>query len=113
MSFVHPSSLEEAVQDKSLIRTGAFVADQWVQGDKTFSVFDPEIGNPIAQIADVGHDDILKAIAYAKAGFDSFRKTSEYAREKLLHDWASLIRKPWRESRQDTDHGEWQDPCRR
>ncbi|KAM5341279.1 hypothetical protein ACJ41O_015388 [Fusarium nematophilum] len=77
MSFVHPSSLEEAVQDKSLIRTGAFVADQWVQGDKTFSVFDPEIGNPIAQIADVGHDDILKAIAYAKAGFDSFRKTSE------------------------------------
>lgn len=92
MSFAHPSSLEEALQDKSLIRTGAFVGNEWIKGDKTFAVVDPATGKPIAQVADVEHDDILKAIAHAQAGFEKFRLTSEYERAKLLRDLASLVR---------------------
>lgn len=92
-SFTHHSTVEQAVQDKSLIRTHAFIGSAWIQTQKKFPVTDPATGKAIAHVADVGRDQILTAIAYADAEFQKFRKTSEYERAALLRNWATMVRR--------------------
>ncbi|HEY6451460.1 MAG TPA: aldehyde dehydrogenase family protein [Steroidobacteraceae bacterium] len=68
---------------------------QWVQArsDRTIAVFDPATGAEIARVADAGTEDVNRAVAAARAAFDSgpWPDTTPAAREGLLWKLADLI----------------------
>ena len=68
---------------------------EWVEpkGDKTIAVFDPATGRVVAHVADAGRDDVNRAVAAARAAFDSgpWHDMSPGAREALLWKLSDLI----------------------
>ena len=91
--FQHPSTVTEAISDKSLFVESAFIAGEWVHGSSTFPVYDPATDKIIANVANLDTSAFKTAISHAEEAFASFKDTGEHYRSKLLHRWAALIRK--------------------
>jgi succinate-semialdehyde dehydrogenase/glutarate-semialdehyde dehydrogenase len=66
----------------------------WRAAEKgaTIPVLDPASGEPIATVARATHGDLDAALAAAERGFAVWRKTSAYARAKLMRKAADLFR---------------------
>jgi phenylacetaldehyde dehydrogenase len=68
---------------------------EWVdaQSDKTIAVFDPATGREIGRVADAGPEDVNRAVAAARAAFESgpWPEMSPAAREALLWKLSDLI----------------------
>jgi succinate-semialdehyde dehydrogenase / glutarate-semialdehyde dehydrogenase len=89
----HPSNLDAALKDTSLIREQAFIGGKWVSGSSTYPVYDPATNGIIANVTNLGASDFTTAIGHAQTSFKDFKNTSETDRAKMLHAWAALIRK--------------------
>jgi len=68
---------------------------EWVdaRSDKTIAVFDPATGQEIARVADAGPEDVNRAVAAARAAFESgpWPEMSPAGREALLWKLSDLI----------------------
>jgi phenylacetaldehyde dehydrogenase len=68
---------------------------EWVEArsDKTIAVYDPATGQEIGRVADAGQDDVNRAVAAARAAFESgaWASTSPAAREAMLWKLSELI----------------------
>lgn len=71
--------------------TQAFVDGRWITTASTFDVASPATGQYLAAVADCGADEARRAADASVAAFDSWRRTTAYARAALLSRWADLI----------------------
>ena len=106
-----------------------FIDGEWLSaaGCETQKVVNPATGNEIGRLPHATRDDLDRALAAAKRGFETWRKVSAYDRARILHRAADLIRertehiamqmtleqgKPLAESRAEVavaaDHFDWQ-----
>lgn len=81
--------------DSSLWQTQAFINGEWCAADsrKTFAVTNPATGEVIAQVADLGVDEVRRAIeAAAQAQILWAQKTAK-ERSQFLRRWFELVLK--------------------
>jgi phenylacetaldehyde dehydrogenase len=100
-SFMSAQPIASQPAPSSVIR--AFLArkprllinGQWVdaRSDKTIAVFDPATGQEIGRVADAGPEDVNRAVAAARAAFESgpWPDMTPAGREGLLWKLAELI----------------------
>jgi phenylacetaldehyde dehydrogenase len=71
------------------------INSEWVdaRSDKTIAVFDPATGQEIGRVADAGTEDVNRAVAAARAAFESgpWPEMSPAGREALLWKLSDLI----------------------
>ncbi|KAJ1884619.1 hypothetical protein LPJ66_010527 [Kickxella alabastrina] len=88
-------SLDELakINDKSLIQSQAYVDGRWVSASsgKTFDVTDPGTMQKIGSVADMGADDVRRAIDAASRAFESWKNTTAKERSLILRRWFDLI----------------------
>ncbi len=71
----------------------AFIDGQWLDADDggVFEVTNPSTGTVIAQVADCGVAETLRAIAAAKAAQAGWAKTTAQERSTILRRWRDLM----------------------
>src|SRR5688500_13808653 len=80
---------------KSLIHTQSYIDGKWVKAGsgKTFKVNDPSTGKTIAQVTDVGIDELRMAIDAANNAWATYKEFTPKKRSTLLRNWFNLIKK--------------------
>ena len=79
------------LKDPSLLKTDAFINNQWIQGGSTFEVTDPATGRKLAEVANLGPQDAEAAIAAANAAWPAWRSKTAKERSILLRKWFDLL----------------------
>jgi len=79
------------LNDPSLLKTSAFINNQWIQGSSTFEVTDPATGLKLADVANLGAKDAEAAIAAANAAWPTWRSKTAKERSILLRKWFDLL----------------------
>ncbi|SGY15046.1 BQ5605_C013g07223 [Microbotryum silenes-dioicae] len=74
------------LKDTGLWITSGLINGEWTSGTatKTFSVINPGTGKEIGTLPDMGFEDTKQAIDRAYEAFQTWGKTSEYERSKIL-----------------------------
>jgi succinate-semialdehyde dehydrogenase/glutarate-semialdehyde dehydrogenase len=82
-----------ALRDATLSPRHAFIAGAWVGADDgaTFPVTNPADGSVLADVADCGAVEVLRAITAAHAAFPAWRDRTARDRAQLLRRWFELI----------------------
>jgi succinate-semialdehyde dehydrogenase/glutarate-semialdehyde dehydrogenase len=80
------------LSDPSLLEQRAFLAGRWVEGDKTFPVVNPATGEMIANVADLGANDVAAAIDAAYAAQKAWAARTAKDRCAILLRWEALMR---------------------
>ncbi|RBP79127.1 NAD-dependent succinate-semialdehyde dehydrogenase [Marinomonas rhizomae] len=85
--------LEQKLNDPSLLKQAGFINGQWVNAKdgKTFEVFNPAVGEVIANVADLGTKETLQAIEAAQVAFDDWKVVPAKQRSSLLRRWFELV----------------------
>lgn len=85
--------LEQKLNDPSLLKQAGFINGQWVNAKdgKTFEVFNPAVGEVIANVADLGAKETLHAIEAAQVAFDDWKVMPAKQRSSLLRRWFELV----------------------
>ncbi|KDE07397.1 hypothetical protein MVLG_02264 [Microbotryum lychnidis-dioicae p1A1 Lamole] len=80
------SSDAPKLKDTGLWITSGLINGEWTSGTatKTFSVINPGTGKEIGTLPDMGLEDTKQAIDRAYEAFQTWGKTSEYERSKIL-----------------------------
>ena len=80
---------------KSLIHTQSYIDGKWVKSasGKTFKVNDPSTGKTIAQVTDMGVEELRMAIDAANNAWITYREFTPKKRSTLLRNWFNLIKK--------------------
>lgn len=73
------------------LRTDAFLAGDWIKGDRRFPVKNPATGAVIAEVADMGAPDAQAAVAAAKDAFPAWSGALAKERSAVLRRWFDLI----------------------
>lgn len=75
------------------LKTLGFVNGQWVpsRSGRTFAVTNPATGETIAQVANMGAEDVTQAIAAAHAALPAWRASTSKDRSIRLKKWNDLI----------------------
>ena len=71
--------------------TAGYVGGQWVDAAKTFPVFNPATGVKLADVADLGSADTLKAIDAAEAALPAWSAKTAKERAAILKRWYELM----------------------
>ena len=79
------------IEDKSLLKTEAYIDGKWVSKESTFAVSNPFDGTLIAQISDCNQEDTEKAIEAAHKAFKVWNGFTANKRSKILQAWNTLI----------------------
>ena len=79
------------LKDPSLLKTDAFINNQWVKGQSTFEVSDPATGLKLADVAKLGAAEAEQAIAAANAAWPAWRSKTAKERSILLRKWFDLL----------------------
>jgi succinate-semialdehyde dehydrogenase/glutarate-semialdehyde dehydrogenase len=81
------------MNDNNLIRTQSYVNGEWVNAvsGKTFVVTNPATGELIANVPDMGREDVRKVIDAANNAWPAYRALTAKERSALLKKWYSLI----------------------
>ena len=79
------------LKDPSLLKTDAFINNQWVKGQSTFEVSDPATGLKLADVAKLGAAEAEQAIAAANAAWPAWRGKTAKERSILLRKWFDLL----------------------
>ena len=79
------------LKDPSLLKTDAFINNQWVKGSSTFEVSDPATGLKLADVANLGAADAEAAIAAANAAWPAWKNKTAKERSILLRKWFDLL----------------------
>ncbi|MDQ2094094.1 NAD-dependent succinate-semialdehyde dehydrogenase [Rhodalgimonas zhirmunskyi] len=87
------TDLKSLLKDPTLLRTQAYVAGQWVDGEggKTFDVTNPARGDVIAQVADLSRAQVAEAIAKAEAAQKDWATWTGKERANVLRKWFDLM----------------------
>ena len=80
---------------KSLIHTQSYIDGKWVKSasGKTFKVNDPSTGKTIAQVTDMGVEELRTAIDAANDAWITYKEFTPKKRSILLRNWFNLIKK--------------------
>jgi succinate-semialdehyde dehydrogenase / glutarate-semialdehyde dehydrogenase len=83
------------LDDPHLWRREALIDGAWVtaQSGRRFAVDDPATERIVAEVADLGRNDVELAIDAAARAFPDWRATSAQDRAACLHRWADEIRR--------------------
>ena len=89
----HSTDLKTLLRDPSLLETRAFVAGAWVDADDgaTFEVVNPARGDVIAKVADLGRDEVARAIDAAQAAMADWAARPAKERSQVLRRWFDLM----------------------
>jgi len=80
------------LKDPSLLRTDAYINGKWVAGNgKRFAVTNPANGAVIAEVADLGADEITAAIDAATPAQRAWARKTAKERAMILRKWYDLI----------------------
>ncbi len=81
------------LKDSTLLKGQAFINQEWTSADsgKTFAVTNPATGVELAQVADCGATETIRAIAAAEAALPEWRDKTATARALILRRWHDLI----------------------
>jgi len=79
------------LKDPSLLKTDALINGEWVKGSQRFDVLDPSNGRKLADVANLGPDDAIRAIAAADAAWPAWRSKTAKERSILLRKWYDLL----------------------
>ena len=79
------------MERRDFLSPGARIGGEWVVGDKRFAVKDPDEGAVIAEVADLGADAALNAVAAASRALPGWRRTAANERARLTEAWAQAI----------------------
>ncbi|WP_417280251.1 NAD-dependent succinate-semialdehyde dehydrogenase [Celeribacter sp.] len=84
-------SLTLNLSDPALLREDAYIDGHWEAQNNRFDVTDPATGSLIARVANLGVEDVNRAIdAAEKAQTDWVRRTAK-ERSELIRAWADLM----------------------
>ncbi|SCV70277.1 BQ2448_1671 [Microbotryum intermedium] len=80
------SSGAPKIKDTGLWKTSGLINGKWTSGTatKAFTVMNPGTGKEIGTLPDMGLEDTKQAIDRAYEAFETWGKTSEYERSKIL-----------------------------
>ncbi|MDL9980055.1 NAD-dependent succinate-semialdehyde dehydrogenase [Microbacterium candidum] len=84
MSTVAPPA-SRALARRHDVRTGLFIGGDWEDAATTFPVLDPATGEVIAEVANGGPVDALRALDAAAGAQDAWRHMAPRARADLFH----------------------------
>jgi succinate-semialdehyde dehydrogenase/glutarate-semialdehyde dehydrogenase len=79
------------LENAALFKQQALINGRWLSGKQTFPVTNPATGEIIAQVADLGIEEVQQAIDAAHTRFQTWRYTTAKERSKLLRNWYDLI----------------------
>jgi succinate-semialdehyde dehydrogenase/glutarate-semialdehyde dehydrogenase len=79
------------LNDPSLLEQRAFLAGRWVEGDRTFPVLNPATGETIANVADLGPNDVTAAIDSAYEAQKGWAARTAKDRCAILLRWQALM----------------------
>ena len=87
------TDLGSLLKDPSLIATKAYVAGEWIDADDgaTFAVTNPARGDVICDVADLGRDEIARAIAAAEEAMKGWQALTAKERANTLRAWFNLM----------------------
>ena len=79
------------LNDASLFKTDALVDGQWLKGASRFDVHDPATGLKLADVANLGPQDVEAAIAAADKALAAWRGKTAKERSVVLRKWFDLL----------------------
>jgi succinate-semialdehyde dehydrogenase/glutarate-semialdehyde dehydrogenase len=79
------------LNDPSLLEQRAFLAGRWVEGGETFPVVNPATGETIANVADLGAEDVAAAIDSAYEAQKEWAARTAKDRCAILLRWQALM----------------------
>ena len=85
------TDLKSMLKDPDLLATQAYMAGEWVDGEKTFDVTNPARGDVVARVADVDRAATAKAIAASDAAQKDWAAKTAKERANILRRWYELM----------------------
>ena len=79
------SSYQDLIFDK------AYIGGQWRDAKRRFAVTNPATGEVLAQVADLGADDVREAVAAAESAWHGWKRKTAKERSALLRAWHDSI----------------------
>ena len=80
-----------ALKDPSLLKTQAYVNGRWIDGEKTFPVYNPATGELVANVTDLGPSDVADAVDAAHAAQPAWAAKTGKERAAVLRRWFDLM----------------------
>jgi len=80
-----------ALNDPTLVKTGALINGEWVSGQGTFAVTDPATGAKLVDVADLGVAETQQAIDAAGRAFLVWRAKTAKERAAVMMKWFALM----------------------
>ena len=77
--------------DAGLLKSAALIDGQWVMGSRRFAVVDPATGARLIEVANLGADDALAAVAAANRAWPAWRAKPAKERGAILMRWFHLL----------------------
>ncbi|XP_065352458.1 succinate-semialdehyde dehydrogenase [NADP(+)] GabD isoform X2 [Cloeon dipterum] len=93
LPFVIATRFSQQIRNMSLVRSLAFVNNQWVPASsgETFEVTNPANGQVLGQVPDMDVDDTEQAVNVAFEAFKTWEHTTAKERSVLLRKWYNLL----------------------
>ncbi|MBV1865321.1 MAG: NAD-dependent succinate-semialdehyde dehydrogenase [Rhodobacteraceae bacterium] len=87
------TNLQSLLNDPSLLCTKAYVAGEWIDADNgaTFEVTNPSRGDVLTTVADLGLDEVRRAIDAAEASQKAWAARTGKDRAAVLRKWYDLM----------------------
>lgn len=79
------------LQNTSLLQTGIFINNSWIDTASKFPVTNPATGEILAEVSDSGEAECLQAIDAASAAFRSWSRMTAKERSAILRKWFNLV----------------------
>ena len=81
------------LSDPSLLKTKAYINGHWVgsNDNETFKVTNPSTGEVIANVANCGEAETIKAIAHAQTAMNIWKSKPAKERSNILRRWFDLV----------------------
>jgi succinate-semialdehyde dehydrogenase / glutarate-semialdehyde dehydrogenase len=82
-----------SLRDAALFKPQAYINGHWVtsKSGRTFDVVNPSTSQVLAQVPELGEEEVIEAIEAAANALVSFRKTTRRERARLLRKWYELV----------------------
>ena len=80
-----------ALKDPGLLKTQAYVNGRWIDGAKTFPVYNPATGELVAEVTDLGAADVAGAVDAAHAAQPAWAAKTGKERAAVLRRWFDLM----------------------
>ncbi|MFI4929165.1 MAG: NAD-dependent succinate-semialdehyde dehydrogenase [Burkholderiales bacterium] len=80
-----------SLQDATLLRTNALIDGHWIGGNSRFAVNDPATGLKLVDVANLGAQEIGRAISAANNAWPAWRNKTAKERHAILMKWFALL----------------------